>query len=553
MALRLRARLQSAALVLACLSGAALAQPPQQQPAQAQPAEAPKFDILEFDVAGNTVLPDAQIEAVVMPFMGPEHTIADVEAARAALEKRYQQAGYLTVFVDIPEQRVDEGVVHLQVTEGRVERLSVSGARYYSQGRIRAAATEVAEGQVPNFNVVQQQLATLNRGDTRRVQPVLKPGVEPGTVDVDLKVDDKLPLGGSIEFNNNHPAGVDATHVVANLHYDNLFQREHSLSLTLMDTPGHPAQSRVLIAGYNVPLASGDSISATLIGSDSNVATLGGTQALGNGTTFSLRYTHPLAATAEVWQAFSFGADYKDLQEQTVFGSSNISTPLRYVPLQVAYNGGYGADPWISQWGLTLTYGFAPLFQRDVPTCPSANGGSLSQDQFACKRAGADGSFTAAKLDLRQTLVSSLGQFSLRMSGQLANEPLENSEQFVLGGADTVRGYYESAALGDSGLLGGFEWRYDLAPAMRRQAGDAASRNLREFTVLAFTEGGRVYTQNALPGSPIHETLASAGVGLRLQTTSGLSISLDYAHAMKPLSGQATPSALVHLKLGQKL
>lgn len=540
---RFPARPFAAAFAFACLGALA----------QAQAPDAPKFDILEFDVAGNTVLPDVQIEAVVMPFMGPQHTIADVEAARAALEKRYQQAGYLTVFVDIPEQRVDEGVVRLQVTEGRVERLSVSGAHYYSQGRIRAAATEVAEGQVPNFNVVQQQLATLNRGDTRRVQPVLKPGAAPGTVDVDLKVEDKLPLGGSIEVNNNHPAGVDATHAVANVHYDNLFQREHSLSLTLMDTPGNPAQSRVVIGGYTAPLQSGDSVSATVIGSNSNVATLGGTQALGNGTTVSLRYLHPLAGTQDVWQAFSFGADYKDLQEQTVFGGSSISTPLRYVPLQLAYNGGYSADPWFSQWGLTLTYGFAPLLQRDVPTCPSSAGGSASQDQFACKRAGADGSFTAAKLDLHQTFVTSWGQFGLRFGGQLANEPLENSEQFVLGGADTVRGYYESAALGDSGVLGGFEWRYDLSPAMHRHAGEAASRNLREFTLLGFVEGGRVYTQNALPGTPIHETLASAGVGLRLRTASGLSVSVDYAHAMKPLSGQATPSALVHLKLGQQL
>jgi len=541
MTFRLSGRL--APLFLACLLG----------PAHAQQADAPKFDILEFDVAGNTVLPDARIEGVVMPFMGPDHTIADVEAARAALEKTYQQAGFLTVFVDIPEQRVEEGVVHLQVTEGRVERLSVSGARYYSQGRIRAVATEVAEGSVPNFNVVQQQLALLNRSDTRRVQPVLKPGAVPGTVDVDLKVDDKPPLGASIELNNNHPAGVDALHVVATAHYDNLFQREHSLSLTLMDTPAHVAQSRVAIAGYSVPFAGGDSLSASWISSDSNVATLGGTQALGNGTTVGLHYNHLLPGSDRLWHSLSVGADYKDLQEQTVFGGGSISTPLRYVPLQLAYNGGFASDPFATQWGLTLTYGFAPLFQRDVPTCPSAGGGSAAQDQFACKRAGADGSFTTAKLDLHETYASSWGLFNLRVTGQLANEPLENSEQLVIGGADTVRGYYESAALGDTGLLGGLEWRRDLAPLMRREAGEAASRNLREFSILGFVEGGRVYTLNALAGTPGHQTLAGAGVGLRLQTSSGLSVSVDYAHAMKPIAGQATPNTLVHLKLGQKL
>ena len=162
-----RAVVVAAALALAC-SGA-LAQ-------AAAAAEAPHFDIMEFEVAGNSVLPDEQVETAVMPFLGPDLSIDQVEAARAALEKLYQAAGYLTVFVDIPEQRVDEGVVRLQVTEGRVARLTVTGSHYYAQGRIRAAAAEVAEGRVPNFNVLQQQVGNLSRSETRRVQPVLKPG-----------------------------------------------------------------------------------------------------------------------------------------------------------------------------------------------------------------------------------------------------------------------------------------------------------------------------------------------------------------------------------------
>ncbi|MDY0743327.1 POTRA domain-containing protein [Paucibacter sp. R3-3] len=523
-------------------------------PAGAQPAEAPRFDIMEFQVVGNTVLPDSQIEQAVMPFMGPQLSLDQVEAARMALEKLYQGAGYLTVFVDIPDQRVDDGVVRLQVTEGKVDRLSVTGSRYYAQGRIRAGAAEVAEGQVPNFNVVQQQVAALSRSETRRVQPVLKPGALPGTVDVELKVSDQLPAGASIEMNNSHAAGVVAPHVVANLHYDNLFQREHSASLTLMGTPTAPEQSKVAVAGYAVPFDDGDSLSASLIWSNSNVATLGGTQALGKGTTLGLRYLKSLTAPWNGWHALTVGADYKDLQEQTVFGGGSISTPLRYVPVQAAYSGGYGSERWLSQWNLTLNYGFAPLLRREVPNCPSANGGIAPVDQFACKRAGSDGSFTTAKLDLRQTLqTADWGQVSLHAVGQLANEPLQNSEQFVLGGVDTVRGYYDSSALGDGGLFGSLEWRRDFAPMLRRAAGEAASANLREMTLLAFFDGGRVYTQHALPGTPGHETLGSVGLGLRFQSATGLSLSLDLARAFKDLPGQAVPGSYLHVRLGQKL
>ncbi|TNY02666.1 ShlB/FhaC/HecB family hemolysin secretion/activation protein, partial [Escherichia coli] len=63
-----------------------------------------------------------------------------------------------------------------------MEKLYVTGSRYFDQGRIRAVASELAEGQVPNFNVVQQQVAALSQTPERRVQPVLRPGREPGTV-----------------------------------------------------------------------------------------------------------------------------------------------------------------------------------------------------------------------------------------------------------------------------------------------------------------------------------------------------------------------------------
>jgi hemolysin activation/secretion protein len=144
-------------------------------------AEANRFDILEYVIEGNTTLPAARIEETVYPFMGEHKTIADVEQAREALEKAYHTSGYLTVFVNIPEQKVQNGEVRLQVTEGKIERLKVSGSRYYSLGAIKAGAVELEEGKVPNFNVVQQELGDLNRNAGRRVTPVLRAGRIPGT------------------------------------------------------------------------------------------------------------------------------------------------------------------------------------------------------------------------------------------------------------------------------------------------------------------------------------------------------------------------------------
>ena len=47
--------------------------------------------------------------------------------------------------------------------------------------------------------------------------PELKPGVEPGTVDIDLNVKDKLPLHGSVELNNRYSADTTKLRLNANL------------------------------------------------------------------------------------------------------------------------------------------------------------------------------------------------------------------------------------------------------------------------------------------------------------------------------------------------
>ena len=123
----------------------------------------------------------------------------------------------------------------------------------------------------------------------------------------------------------------------------------------------------------------------------------------------------------------------------------------------------------------------------------------------------------------------------------------------MIGGADTVRGYYESAAFGDDGVLGSLEWRGDIGRLLRRRHGEEQTANLRELTLLAFADAGRVHTQHALLGTARYESLASVGVGLRLQTQAGLSVSFDFAHATKALPGQHTPDSILHIRLGQKL
>ncbi|MBI3347316.1 MAG: ShlB/FhaC/HecB family hemolysin secretion/activation protein [Burkholderiales bacterium] len=539
----MRARLRARCLLLFAIAVVLCAG---SLPAFAQAAL--RFDILEFEIEGNTRLNAAQVEAAVMPFMGEARDMTAIEGARAALEKAYQSAGFLTVFVDVPEQRIDGGLVRLTVLEGRVDKLYVTGSRYFDQGRIRAVATELAEGKVPNFNVVQQQVAALSQTPERRVQPVLRPGREPGTVEAELKVSDKLPFGGSAEINNAAAAGTESLRAAVNLHYDNLFQLGHSLSLTALTAPMRPSQSQVLVLNYLVPLDDSASLSFSAVNSSSDVDSLGGTRVLGKGTTLSWRYGLNSIDTNAA-HGVSLGFDVKDLKEDVHTSAGTIGSPLRYAPLQAAYNGSWWGDWGQQQLNANAVFGLRPVWRQTRTDCQLADGSFGVADQFACKRRGADGGFTTFKLDWRGSRRIGPTEWALRVGGQLASQPLVSAEQFSVGGADSVRGYAEGAVSADYGVLASFELRSrNLAPDLLKAFDGANLPPFTELVVFGFGDVARVALIEPEPGQPHRSTLLGTGVGIRLGLQPGLSLALDWARRHRDVAGRSLPTERIHVR-----
>lgn len=196
------------------------------------------FDVTEYRVIGNSVLGNRDIERVLYPLLGPNKTLTDVEGARSALETYYHDHGYGTVFVDIPPQKVEGGLVRLRVTEGRVEKEQISGAHYFPERDVIAALPAAAPGQVLQLSKLQDELQTVNAATPdRSVVPVLKAGSAPGTVDLALQVHDTLPLHGSLEFNNQASLDTRSLRAVTSLSYGDMFGRLDSLSLQYQTTP----------------------------------------------------------------------------------------------------------------------------------------------------------------------------------------------------------------------------------------------------------------------------------------------------------------------------
>jgi hemolysin activation/secretion protein len=495
------------------------------------PADASRFDILEFVIEGNSTLPAAHIEEAVYPYMGERKTLADVEQARAALEQVYHASGYLTVFVNIPEQKVQNGEVRLRVTEGRVERLKVTGSRYYSLGAIKAGAAELEEGKVPNFNAVQEQLGDLNRNAGRRVTPVLRAGYIPGTIEAELKVEDKLPLHASVEVNDRYSRDTSRTRLNAALRYDNLWQEGHSLNLNFQVAPEAPEESKVLVASYVAPLDSGNTLAVYGVKSDTDVTTVGGINSLGKGGILGLRYILPLRPLPGLYHSLSLGADYKNYKDSVLLESSQDSDlPISYLPFTLGYDISLIGEKDQTQVGLSTVFAL-----RDVV------GDSA---EFAAKRSGADANFLYLKADFRHrhTLAHGIG-LAGSASAQLSDSPLISNEQMAAGGADTVRGYPESAALGDRG------WRVGLELSSPSLAG-AWAPGLNELLLLAFGEAARLDYLEATAFQESRFELASVGLGLRFRAAKRVSGALDYAWPLQDAAGVEAGDGRIHFRLG---
>ena len=131
-----------------------------------------------------------------------------------------------------PSRKSKQGIVRLKVVEGTVERVRVAGARYFSLGRITKGCAGIGARAVPNVPALQAQLQELNQASPdRTVTPIFRPGRTPGTVEVELRVKDELPLHGDFELNDRYSLDTSKLRASASLRYANLWQREHSASL----------------------------------------------------------------------------------------------------------------------------------------------------------------------------------------------------------------------------------------------------------------------------------------------------------------------------------
>ena len=503
-------------------------------PPAAPAAPLQRFDIDDFAVQGADKLPQIDVEEAIYPFLGPNRTADDVEKARAALEKAYHDKGFQTVSVSVPQQNALTGRVILKVTEMKVGQLRVKNSRYFDLDKVKDRAPSLKPGTVPDFNAVTKDIVGLNQWPDRRVTPALRAGITPGTVDVDLNVEDKAPFHGSVELNNRRSPNTTGSRLIGTARYDNLWQLGHSFSFTYQVAPENSKDAEVFSASYLARFEDIDWLTALVYGvkSSSDVATVGGMNVVGPGEIIGARAVMTLPARENFFHTLSMGVDYKHFGQTmrstapTVDGINNFSTPITYFAAVASYGATFQGEKSLTQLNASITAAMRPAGD--------------DWRQFDNKRAWASGSFTHLNVDLAHTHELPEGfQFWTKVAAQVSDGPQVSSEQFSVGGMDTVRGYLESEVLGDDGIVGNIEIRSpDVGSMLQKEMKDETGQGNPRFTTFnewrffGFVDAGHVRVQRPLPEQQTRFDVWSYGAGTRFKVFEGFNGVIAYSVPM---------------------
>ena len=499
------------------------------------------FDIVRFQIEGNTLLPDAEAQQVVAPQLGPKRVYGDIQKALEALEQAYRKRGYSTVQVYVPEQELTGGVVRLQVTEGVIGKVLISGNKYFDEGNIRRGLPAVQEGRAPNLRQMSEDIQLSNDSPAKQLEVTLGVSEEEGKVDAKVVVTETNPQRVFMTVDGTGTAATGRSRVGLAYQHANLFNRDHNLTLAYTGSADAPAGVKVDIfsIGYRIPFyALGDSLDFIYgksgVNTPSTSPTLGGGLGIvGKGDVIGLRWNHHFPRRGEYTSKLIYGFDYKYINSRCTTAGTPASiepptppiascVPYTTRPISATYSGQRLSPGQVFDYNIGLAHNL-PLGTHYTNLDGSADAYSYltsanrsTRDDFNILRLG--GSYLKA--------FQSDWQFRTAASSQYGGNPLVAAEQFGLAGSTAVRGFTERAAATDSGYFVNAEI---YTPEMAKKGDSGAS-----LRALMFYDFARGFNHNVPTGSltPGKIGVASLGAGLRYSVGKDFSLRFDLGQVL---------------------
>jgi len=413
---------------------------PAPAPTQTEPG-GPEVSITELRFSGNTVFDSAQLQAVVAAEVGGDPLdMAGLEKLADRISAYYRAAGYPFATAFLPEQRLDDGLLTIEIIEGRYGRVQVQGEHEVRVRQAQRYLDQLVPGQVIAGPPLERATLLLNDLPGVQADAVLSPGQADGEGDLTVSL---LPDARTYSLE----AGVD-NH---GGYYSGLWRTRAILSV-------------------NSPFMLGDQFTAQGLHTDSNLwmgslnysVPLGAKGWRGTVGYAKTRYVlgRDFAGSEGTAKVSSVGARYALLR--SLRSNVMVSATLQEKKLY-NYHDPSGMIEQYSSRGLPVVLQF-----DHIDSWGSTVGGltwtegSLDKDDAVTR-----GHFRKVELDLirYQDLTSSFSLFG-RFRKQTANKNLDSSERMSLGGATGVRAYAASEGFGDEGWLAQLELRYAHGDAM---------------------------------------------------------------------------------------
>ena len=489
-------------------------------------------EVSGFEIVGNSLIPAAEIQELLRPFIG-QQSLEGITAASQALQSLYIQAGYAGVVTSVPAQTLSNGKVRIDVLEGKLDQIVVQGNNSFSDKNIKAGLPSLRVGFTPNLVDLDTHTLMVNENPAKSVRVVFQPGLRTGQLDALVVTEEQNPQQWTAAVDNTGNSSSGRFRASLAFQHANVFELDHLLNVRLNVSVTDPANSLAAGLSYRVPLYK-QYASAELLASYSNVknrvtpTAAGDLSFAGKGQAVGVRYNWHLPRVGKSKQKISAGLDWRQYRNECsigVFGSQGCGPAAASVevhPVTLAYQvfnpGNFSATVQFSSNVLA--------------------GGTLGQAQnFEASRPGATPRYWV--LSGGYQLVRSLenqSTVSWRANAQHSPHALISAEQFGIGGASTVRGYAERELVGDRGAATSVEWSTSL-PWPLQNAGQSGASPQLLGTV--FIDAGLVsnHLGTVCKSGKTTCSIAGAGIGLTVSQGRRWSIKADLARA---LTGGAT-------------
>ena len=469
--------------------------------------------VRKFVVEGSTVFTAEELTEVLKPYTLRRLSFPEILAAQQAIDRLYLSNGYLTSGTVLPPQKLNDGIVIIEVIEGTLDKINIAGLNRLNPDYVRdriAKATGAPLNQDSLLNALQLlQLDPL----IANLSAELTAGTTIGSSILELELQEADPFDLTFAYDNFRSPSVGTDRRQVSLTHRNLVGLGDLLSLGYLNTNGSNSLNDF---NYTLPInASNGTLGFRLGYTDSEIIEDSFEQfdIESENTNYEFTYRQPILQKPT-----------QDLALSLSFSRNDSFTTAEGDPLQLSRGAEINGETDIS--ALRFVQEYTTRNTKQVLALRSQF--SLGVNLFdATINSGdrPDSNFLAWR-GQAQYLRSLGSRFNLllRSDFQASDRPLVPVEQFSLGGAFSVRGYRQDALLGDNGLFGSAEVRTTVAQIPKLNT---------SIQLTPFVDFGKVWNSDDLTFDT--NTLVGTGIGLRVQSGDWFAARIDYGISLVDL------------------